>query len=676
MNQRWSPMALQGEAAATPSAGGNETGVDPYFRWARATLWRGYARVSGWGSAPEAVPVQILARAPNQEVLRQVLDPKAGHPLQVPDLYRQGNALHFTAVLGREAERWLLANPLGLTWKLCLPKRDAERVAEASELGNYGKTRDPESLRAANLVAEALKGLGPVDVPPPAPALLGLIDSGCPFLNRAFDDHLAGSGTRLRMLWDQGASPDRGREPRPWRAPSGSPHGRQLGPLALSALHAASRDPDGVDETQVYRSIDHLLDYRDPRRRVFGATHGGHLMDLLAGWPDPLKGQADLVPEPADTADIGFVQLPFEAASDSTGASLAPHLLDGLRYLMAHCATSGPLVVSVSYGGQAGPHDGSSLIETAMDELLTSVRPNNFAIVLAAGNARQARAHATRRVRRNRSALLRVQVAPGDTTDTHVELWYAAPASPLGLSVRVRTPDGQWSPWVAAASGAGREARLTDDASGEVVALLRHDLRVPNGADALALLSLVPTRKPEDVVAPAAQAGEWQIEVRLDGPHSATEPEPVVELRAWIERDDPARGNPAQAPHFVGQLLDDDRDTMCSIATGQHTIAVGGFVRGSEQPAAYSAPGRSPRQVQVLAACEDPGPLPGLRAAATRTGETVRAGGTSVAAPVLARRLFNWLIWTGEDLPNATIREQALALGEAGDPDLRSAPAA
>lgn len=672
MNARWSDSALPGESPAQARDPVADAGVDPYFRWARATRWRGYSRAGGWGGNPGERPMQILAKAPEPGVLRQLLgDPMqltAASPLRIPDLYRQGNACHFTAVLDVEQADWLFENPMGLQWKLCLPKRDAERVAVAAE-GQFGQWRDPESLRATNLVATAVSALPDADDPDVQPALLGLIDSGCPFLNQAFDDLVAGAGTRVRLLWDQGGDAKQGRRHWPWRLPALAGHGRQLGPAALEALHRASRMEPGLDETSVYRSIDHLLDYRDPRRRVYGATHGGHLMDVLAGQPDPLAQAGVQLPDPAGLAAVGFVQLPFEAASDSTGASLAPHLLDGLRYLMAHCAPEGPLVVSVSYGGQAGPHDGTSLIETAMDELLATVRPRNFAIVVAAGNARQARAHATRRVRRNRSALLRVQVAPGDTTDTHVELWYERLAA-TSVSLRVRTPQRCWSPWVPAAPGAGREVRLIEAATGDVVAMLRHDLKVPNGADALALVSLAPTQQPQDVVAAAAEAGEWQIEVRLDEGTAMD----AVSVRAWIERDDPARGNTAPPPYFVDQMQGDELDTMCSIATGDRTIAVGGFVRGSTRPAAYSAPGLGSRKVRVLAACEDPEPTPGIRAAATRSEETIRASGTSVAAPVLARRLFNLLVWSDEQLDNAEIRAIALELDSDLDPEVVQAP--
>ena len=59
-------------------------------------------------------------------------------------------------------------------------------------------------------------------------------------------------------------------------------------------------------------------------------------------------------------------------------------------YALDLCKAHTPLAVNISYGTFAGPHDGSSLLESALDELLAMGR-KNFAIVLAAGNARRER---------------------------------------------------------------------------------------------------------------------------------------------------------------------------------------------------------------------------------------------------------------------------------------------
>jgi hypothetical protein len=77
---------------------------------------------------------------------------------------------------------------------------------------------------------------------------------------------------------------------------------------------------------------------------------------------------------------------------------------------------------------------------------------------------------------------------------------------------------------------------------------------------------------------------------------------------------------------------------------------------------------------EVLAACELDAESPHILAAATRSGETMRMSGTSVAAPVLARRLFNAMVKQGPRGPKdaAAVQRLALELARNGkDPALR-----
>lgn len=664
-------------------------GVDPYFRWARHTHWRSYTQLC----APTRVgngldEIRVIARAPGPEALAAVLA-RDSHPLTVPKAYRLAvndrgeHALHFSAKMPMKEADWLMANPYGLSLKLALPQRDAESVADASSEGQFGRSRDPTTLQAGNVVEDEVAGLKAPSAPGAQAGLLALIDHGCPFLNTRFEDDA--KGTRIVALWDQGASPDRVPPQKgwPWKAPQLFDHGRELGPDALNAITQTARGSRRLDEYAVYRGIDHLIDYDDPRRRVRDFTHGGHLLDILGGSTDPASGAQG---DKASKAPLVFVQLPLPAAMDSTGGSLAPHLLDGVRYAMSLCELAAPLVISISYGGQAGPHDGSSIIETAFEELL-SLRPVGFAIVLAAGNARQARAHARRVVGINRSALLRCQLAAGDTTDSFIEIWYQHPVADPGIEIRARTPGGLWSPWVGPQDG-GHEVLLRDDSGGQnVVALLRHDRRVPNGSRAMALLALAPTARRAGDTHAVAEAGEWQIEVQLvprvgtgkdserrtgiqgDTPAAAAD---TVLLDAWIERDDPSRGSSAFPPFFIDQLAGDPLHSLSSIATGRLVLRAGGFNLGSGRMTAYSALSDHDWQLpEVLAVCEQDEESPSIQAAATRSGETMRMNGTSVAAPVLARRLFNAMVDEGPTKDAVALRAMAIRLATDGsDPCL------
>lgn len=466
---------------------------------------------------------------------------------------------------------------------------------------------------------------------------VAVLDFGCPFLHEHFGTP---AGTRIHALWDQGSplgSPLTSQPSNswPWDVPPGFMQGRELQPDMLDAINLAVRRKGGPEESLAYRGIDHLIDYDDPRRRLWRATHGGHVFDMAGGSVDPVTGEGDH----AAMAPLIFVQLPSLTAMDSAGGSLAAQLLDGVRYAMSLVASGKPLVVVISYGNCAGPHDGTSLIESALDELLEQ-RQNNFAIVLAAGNSRRDQGHARRAVAKDRSALLRLQLAPGDTTDTFVEAWY--PRSGAPLQVRMRGPDRVWSAWIGQAEEQLLRAGTTDQ---EVVAMIRHDRFAPNGDGAQVLLAFAPTTEPAGIECRLCEAGVWEIEFRLADPKGTS-----VELHAWVERDDPAPHTSSPHTHFIDQLIDDEFETTSSIANGTHTIKAFGFNAQSRRPAPYSALPSNARlcvgteALQVMAACEEDEVNRDFAAAATRSEETYRMRGTSVAAPVLARRLFNAMV--------------------------------
>ncbi len=664
MTARWDSLSLVVGPPRPPFSlkGAPPHGLDPYFRWARHTQWSGFARLARWDlGAPQNCELQIIAKADDPDTLDLAL----AEPMLrdgISEIYREPipgsswRALHFTARMTLEQQDWLLLNPLNLRWRLAMPLRDAQSAAEASPKGLFGPDRDQASMRAENVVkdavtalrlkqAEATKG----KVPAAGSALhldgaIALIDFGCPFLNRRFAKD---KQTRIRALWDQGSEPGTARkgdpvESWPWRAPRQFKYGRELGTEELQAMVGAASAVGGPEESAVYRGIDYLIDYADPRRRVWLATHGGHLLDVAGGSTDPLSGRED---DPAAAANLVFVQLPALTAADSAGGSLSAHLLDGVRFALSTVAKDKPLAVVISYGNAAGPHDGSALIESAFEELL-KYRPNNFAIVLAAGNSRTDRGHSLRNVRRDRSVLLRLMLTEGDTTDTFVETWYSG-LEPLKL--RVRAPEGVWSEWI----GQGEEMLMrASSADRDVVAMIRHDRWVPNGKGALALLALAPTAQPPGVDCRLAEAGLWELEFRLANMNQDVN----VELNTWIERDDPVRGTVGGRTHFLDQTDDDELNTLSGIASGDSTLKVGGFNLGSGCAAAYSSlPRKGHAALTVLAACEEDLVQPNVLAAATRSSEVYRLNGTSVAAPVLARRLYNHMVALKRSNPRGAV---------------------
>jgi hypothetical protein len=663
-----------------------DPGIDPYFRWALHTDFRGFARLAGWtATASKKRLLQLLVQAQDPAHLdlalkqsRLQVSPSYHHPARGTTR----RARHFVAHLDASEANctWLLENKLRLRWKLAMPLRDAGGELAAQAKGVNGPST--RIFPAQNVIARDIVSQQPLDHPAPArckAGALAVIDFACPFLHRVFADPV---GTRVAGVWDQGSQPDVRQSPDsepaaaqgaqlsaqqrgwPWMAPASFLWGRELGPHALNAMALAWNDPSrALEETAIYRGIGHLIDHDDARRRVWFATHGGHVFSVAGGKPDPVGGDDQ---DAAASADLLFVQLPSSTASDSSGGSLAAHVLDGIRWAMEAVPKNKPLVVNISYGNSAGPHDGSSLIEEALDELLEA-RGSNFAIVLAAGNARQSKAHASRVAQPGRSVMLRCQISAGDTTDTFVEIWYPR-ATSLDVEVRVRAPDSDWSAWVPQGQELPMEASTVDQ---EIVAMLRHDAVVPNGAGSMALLAITATAMPEGVTQSLAPAGLWEVEIRVSG--KAGEELPI---EAWIERDDPGRGTGVLPPSFLDQSDEDDRNTLSSLATGVHTVRVGGFNRGRGREAPYSSRGRAGDGLpQLLAVCEEDEVDRSIRAAATRSSEVYRLNGTSIAAPVVARRLFNWMVENGPVQRNEWLAViDHFASGKA-DPDVKGLPA-
>lgn len=651
MPQQWSAVEPRTPTQLVIDDAGGE---DPYFEWAWQTRWRGYERGAGTPGMDDFTWVPIIALARDDAALAALVkasQPPAQSPplLRIPLVYGQpvpGSngqyAKWFTATVPRGRLSELVNVPELRAWELAVPLRDAETAATSSRQGYFG---DIESIRLRAAASERLPapraGTASPSIQGTLKQVIAVVDFGCPFLNDQFLVNCPGVPApvpRVKALWDQGSKWSQLSTAAPWVEVAGFDSGRALYEPQLSAVATRlrpSRNGAALDEAALYKLIDYLIAYDDDRRRVWYATHGATVLSVAAGKADPLTRQAG---DAAANADLVFVNLPALTASDSSGASLSANLLDAVHFVLSCCEPLAPVVINVSYGSHAGPHDGSAMIERALDELL-SLRRRNFAIVLGAGNARQARCHARRTVIRHKPARLLWQLVPGDTTDTFMEVWYPIAHQPgAGLKARVRTAQGDWSAWVAADSAQW----LRDSSSGEVVGGILHRRRVPNGANSMLLLALVPTAKPLGQPGALAVPGVWEIELALvdESPSAAT-----IIVQAWIERDDPGAMTPGEQSHFLSQELTDINGTLSSIATGQHTIAAGGFRISSGEPVPYSALGERPcEQPAVYAACEEDDVQQDISAAAVRSMESRRMNGTSVAAPVLVRRLFNYMV--------------------------------
>jgi hypothetical protein len=634
--------------------------ASPYYDWTRATDFRYYGEQSRW------LPVLIALRGTTaQEFAQRVLQMQQRKKreqawaarLRVPAFYaappeRLRRPTRHIALLA--TRRFLREAYQGGE-----PAKSIERF----ELG-AGVELSSGAAQDAALQKKKLPG-GPPEV------VSAVIDDGIAFAHERF---LSSDGTtRIEYLWDQLT---------PSLLWGYWGYGRELTKHdPVSGIDRRMRDAQRgprVDEDQLYRLSQHL-DFTEAGHKPLARrlAHGTHVMDLAVN--------AGNRPKPA-TRPIIAVQLPTATTADTSGATLGPQIYNGLGYIIekadaiAAAAKTGqlPVVVNVSYGLIAGPHDGSSLLEVAMDELLDSCNPVDkkgkplappFRVVLPAGNSHLSRCHAGFEVKAGESRELHWRVLPDDWSESYMEIWL--PDKAAKLSITLTAPDGS-------VTGNFSEGVVqVYEVGGVVVARAVYHAAGEAGRRAMLWFGVGRTAWPDGGV-PLAPAGLWRIRIENLGKQD------VSDIHAWIQRDDTPVGYPRRSrqsyfddPEHAryddgGRAIESDDHpltqrsyvkracTLNAIATGQHPIVVGALRRSDWAPAAYSSsgpvlrpPGRgqpNPDGPEALSISDDTPSHWGVLAAGARSGSSLPLQGTSVAAPQIAR-------WVAEEL----------AQGRAGD---------
>ena len=510
--------------------------------------------------------------------------------------------------------------------------------------------------------------------------VMAVIDDGCAFAHERFR-RLNAQGhwtTRIRYLWDQGRTREQVPPRSGWQPVLQFGYGHDLRGDDIDALLAARTGADAVvDEDAVY------LDADENRSRA-RELHGTHVMDLAAGCA-PGAADADAAPQ------IIFVQLPRKAVRDTSGGWLNTHVLDALWYIHSRVADDAQLVVNLSFGAMAGPHDGSAILERSMDDFCT-VRPHDFALVLPAGNAHDSDCHARLVLPASGRGSFTFRVRPDDPTDSFVELYVDRRAR---IEARLLPPVLAPSP-----AAPGDAAWVHIDALGLPQCALVNVEAHGSETESRVVAMLAPC-DPQDREIGKAPAGDWRIELANHG-------EQQVIVQAWIERDGRSDGwpypggsqarflddAPGSEPAMARARLVAD-GTLNSIAHGLEPVVVGACI-GSDplRMASYSGsgPARAPSARQgpdVVAIAEQRPTYDGVPAAGSRSGIRFRQNGTSVAAPQVARWILEDLLKPGSPLTRAQIRERVRAQGAkmqlAGeaptrqgsgciDPDRRAAP--
>lgn len=630
---RWTALPKGSFTGIQWARAGATAGFDPYLIWAEADNFAGY----GLSGPPKWLPL-LLELQPGVSIAQfKALASRTW--LYVPPVYTSHSApagLRFCTVRVRPA-----------FFRAIEPGGRLHDVVKRFELGLPAGHHADDPTKPSPLAK-------PAAIQPLKGKVLGMIDGGLAFAHANF---LYDGRTRVRHFWRQDSTGV-------GTAPPDLGYGHELTGQQIDVVMQANVFGGLVDETAVYDQFHMGMELN---KRI---SHGTHVLDIAAG-PRTVEAQiAGLPPFPdapptwasanddASRCDIVAVQLDWDTVLDTSGGSMNVHIMDGLMFMLSRCASSAQLAVNLSWGTLSGPHDGSSVLEAAMDQLI-ELRAGRLQIVLPASNSYQERTHANATLGKGEDVILHWRGQPDDQTQNFLELWI--PHGAQGITIQL-TPPGRASLPPVSWGESG-----TWNLNGKPVCGLIYPTSVATGAHGTcALLALAPTAS-FSRSATTAPSGTWDVKITNTASSKVT-------IDAYIERDDQIIGvrSGAKQSHFedewydtsgnLGSFVDHPSNptpirrsgSFNNIATGGKTISVGGVRVSGPQWARYSPrrpdPDASrPERAGVVktpatkAFSDENEILLGLKGAATRSGGVARLVGTSDAAPQITRKTLNEL---------------------------------
>jgi hypothetical protein len=519
------------------------------------------------------------------------------------------------------------------------------------------KSLGAEYCELAAPVAPPSQKEGPTPrIAQPGPAtVIGIVDDGCPFAHQHYrrpDD----PSLRVRYIWDQGGSAPSGAVP-----PSTTPfaYGATYGHDQLEEILSRATLQGVVEEDAAY-GMTELPSLR-------GATsHGAQVMNHAAGFARKIDGRPQPKPLIGRT-DLAFVQLPPDALDDPSGGWLEHYGLDALqaiRFYARHTylTPASKVIVNLSYGPQTGPHDGSSILERAIDEMTSTAIAENyqFLVVVPAGNNHQLRAHAEFDLAR-RGGTIDWFVSPDSQVPSLLEIWLPDGITLDDVDVAVDTPADEHIVAIDMLPVPPKPLAVPDDTQVLIVAI---EGLPPNNRTEV-IIGIAPTARPSAGSGAAAFAlatpGRWRVTVE---PKAGKNVEGVA--HAYLGRSEANMGrarrgrsgylySPGYDPkRFLraDEQLDVERENapaevvasgaVNGIGTGTHSLVAAGYRLSDRLPAPYSAggPTRGGRPGPDWAyPTEESRVLAGLLAAGNRSATVLRLTGTSIAAPQYVREL-------------------------------------
>jgi hypothetical protein len=341
-------------------------------------------------------------------------------------------------------------------------------------------------------------------------AIIGIIDSGFDLTHPGFTIFPTDL-TRVLAAWDQTAT---GGNP---------PHGFDYGVEFTRAVIQQN-----IDNKNILKN---------------GGSHGTNVAGIAAGNGDPdgiFKGMAP-------DADLIFVT--YKNDVPIGGSALVLDAINYIRRLATKCDR--PVVINLSQGDQLGPHDGSSLLERAIDNV---VEMGRTLVVKSAGNAagqhQPGPQHAHGQVTAGQNFILPFDLTQlenkGIQGDT-IELWYEG--NDL-LSVALKTPSDFTSEFIA--PGKSDTIPFASGSQASVYSDLKHPI---NGHNRIGIVFQE---------SPNWECGRWELILRGEKVSNG-------EFDAWVDR-------PNGETRIAFKDHNSNSGTITIPGNARRVITVGGFV--------------------------------------------------------------------------------------------------
>lgn len=465
--------------------------------------------------------------------------------------------------------------------------------------------------------------------------LLGLIDHGFPFAHQAFRVKNALPQTRCLAIWDQDPLPDF--DPS-LKSPAGFGYGRQVTRAGLNQCIAASLQTGLVNEDECYKLAKHSA-MKD------SLTHGSHTAGLFAGnWCSPsfrTLNPAASFEDAASKADLVFVQLPRSVLQAPSHGGDHQCILDGIRYIISCAGEEVKAIVIVSdYGSYLGPHDGSSFIELAMQEMVAEQLElgRELKLVFPSGNGYKDQSHATATLSSKSETGITWRVPASSEVANFAEIWLPNSLHAPALKITFPVGGGQQQDLHLNAQGATAWPR------GPAQNAWFNAIRMDMGASGTVVLLRVSPTWVTDGTTPQAQGGRYDIEIGAS-PY-ASEELVASFFGCWGGENlgFARRSGQARWLKKTGAVTVGGKSSVLGTACGADATVIAGVIYSADgkplDRARYSGAGptRGAHKNPDFAAMSDDSTLQiGVLGLGTRSGATARMWGTSVAAPVAGR---------------------------------------